>query len=660
MKLLSLTLKNFKGVKSFSLDAQGENVSVYGDNATGKTSLFDSFTWLFFDKDSLNRKDFQIKSLQMDGEPEHGLDHSVEAELVLSSGKRLTLKKVFSEKWTKKRGSAKAEFTGHTTDHFIDGVPVQKKEYDAKIAEIADEGIFRLLTDPRYFNEVLHWQKRRELLLEVCGDVSDHEVIQSNKDLSGLPGILGNRTLDDHRKVIQARRTEINKELQKIPVRIDEVERGLPDTAGLNKSQLEAEAAGLKEAIRSKEQQIARIEEGGEVAEKTKRLREIEAELFKIQNGYQAGQGKKIQEAQKRLYDAKSKRSETALVIENTQKVLEYNTRSIGDLVEKAEAKRQQWYECNAEQFAYEQDDTCPTCGQKLPAERLQEAREKALADFNLRKAKRLEEITGEGKKLKARKEELEKENQEKQSKLEGAQKSLKAIDREVEAAASELEQVNQTLNEYANDPAYQEKLKEKEAVEAAIRDLKEGRTQEVVGIRGEIDALREQLRGAEGKIDDLDRSEQGLKRIEELKAQERALAEEYERLEQELYMTEQFIRSKVQLLEEKINSKFQMARFKLFDVQINGAVAETAETMYNGVPYSNLNNGAKVQVGLDIIRTLQCHYGLSCPVWIDNRESIVRLPEMDCQVISLIVSEKDKKLRVELAEKKERMKEAV
>lgn len=51
---------------------------------------------------------------------------------------------MFQEKWTKKRGSATAEFAGHTTDYFVDGVPVQKKEYDAKIAEIADEQIFRL------------------------------------------------------------------------------------------------------------------------------------------------------------------------------------------------------------------------------------------------------------------------------------------------------------------------------------------------------------------------------------------------------------------------------------------------------------------------------------------------------------------------------------
>ena len=190
MKILNLTLRNFKGIRHFNLDTQGKDANIYGDNATGKTTLADAFMWLLFDKDSSNRKDFQIKTLKPNGEPEHGLEHAVEAILQLSNGSQLALKKVYYDKWTKKRGSATAEFTRHTTDYFIDGVPVQKKEYDAKIAEIADENIFRLLTDPRYFNEILHWPDRRKLLLEVCGDVSDAEVIASNKDLSGLSEIL--------------------------------------------------------------------------------------------------------------------------------------------------------------------------------------------------------------------------------------------------------------------------------------------------------------------------------------------------------------------------------------------------------------------------------------------------------------------------------------
>ena len=125
------------------------------------------------------------------------------------------------------------------------------------------------------------------------------------------------------------------------------------------------------------------------------------------------------------------------------------------------------------------------------------------------------------------------------------------------------------------------------------------------------------------------------------------------------MYLTEEFIRTKVRLLEEKINSKFKLARFKLFEVQVNGALAETAETMYNGVPYSNLNNGARLNIGLDIINTLAEHYGFEAPIFVDNAEAVTQLIPTTGQQIRLIVSAQDKKLRIELAEKKE-MKEAV
>lgn len=62
MKLLSLTLRNFKG-RNFTFEPNGNNAHIYGRNATGKTTLWDSYLWLLFGKDSLNRATFDIKPL---------------------------------------------------------------------------------------------------------------------------------------------------------------------------------------------------------------------------------------------------------------------------------------------------------------------------------------------------------------------------------------------------------------------------------------------------------------------------------------------------------------------------------------------------------------------------------------------------------------------
>ena len=87
MKLNSMRIENFKGIAAFEFTPNGENVTVYGDNATGKTTLVDAFTWLLFDKDSQGAKDFNIKTLDAwSGLAIQAIDHSVEAVFLLDDG----------------------------------------------------------------------------------------------------------------------------------------------------------------------------------------------------------------------------------------------------------------------------------------------------------------------------------------------------------------------------------------------------------------------------------------------------------------------------------------------------------------------------------------------------------------------------------------------
>lgn len=638
MKIINLKLKNFMGIRNLELNFNGKNASIYGTNATGKTTCFSAFTWLLFDKDSQNKKDFEIKTLGPDGEPEHGLEHTVEAELELENGKRLTLKKIYSEKWTKKRGSATAEFTGHTTDHFLNGVPVKKSEYDAKITEIADEQIFRLLTDPRFFNEQLHWQKRRDLLMEICGGVTNAELAE----------------LENQRKVIKAQQTKINRELQKIPVRIDEVQIGLPDITASMPEKLSEDIVILRQMLQKKQQELARIESGGEIAEKTKKLRELEAELLEMQNQHRAKYEKEIQEKQKLLNQAKEKVSDLLAALKGIEKSMELQGYEQELLKPKIADLRQKWHEINDQQFEYEQDEICPTCGQPLPAEKLVEAREKALARFNLEKAEKLEKITAEGKQLREHFDRLgdeilglEKKIAETRSELEAEEKTVEQLEKVIADLRQQMEHAT------ANDREYNKKYLEKLDLEKTISELKKNNAGAVAEIKEEIKAIEQDIATLEQEVAKIRQREQGLKRIEELKAEERKLASEYEELERQLYEAEETIRVKAHTIEKKINSKFKMARFKLFDMQVNGAVIETCETIYDGVPYSNLNNGARLNVGLDIINVLADHFGFAPPVWIDNAESVTNILPTKGQQIQLIVSEKDKKLRIEIAEKK-------
>ncbi len=610
-----ITLVNFKGIRDLTIEFSNQ-VSIYGQNASGKTTIFDGFLFLLFGKDSQNKVDFGIKTT-IGGVVIPAIDHSVEAEIAVD-GEVVTLKKVYAEKWVKERGSADKVFSGHTTDHYIDGVPTKQKDYQAYIAGLVDEGLFKLLTSPTYFNEQLSWQDRRAILLDVCGDMSDADVIASKDSLAGLSAILGKHTIEDHRKMIAAQRTKINNELREIPARIDEATRSLPVTEG---TEVDAQATvdGKREVVASLEAELNRLQTGGEIAVLENRIREIDGQMITLKNEAQSGSLKEI-EAQRNVVNAVGKElieAQWAL----TQMTSKQETRiteveRLNGLIAKL---RSEWAEINGETFTPSIDDTCSACRQPLPTERVQEAMEKALAQFNLSKSTKLETIVAKANNAKTELARLE------------AQKPDETVQMRFDKVTADFAEANERMTslqsaapDVSKDPKWQALQTDKDAVATKLLNLRSSAVTEVNRVRVELMDARDALRAAEKALAAFGQSVSTLARIEELKKQERALAAEFERLEGELYLTEEFTRQKVSLLESRINSKFRHARFKLFAEQINGGMTDTCVTLYKGVPWGQgLNTGACIVVGLDIIATLQDHYGVSATVFVDGRESL-------------------------------------
>lgn len=651
IKLQKLILRDFQG-GTFTLDAGGQDVFIFAANAVGKTRLVSAFTWLLFNKDALGRAEFEIKNINPKGEHEHGLEHSVEAELSIN-GRPTTLRKVFKEKWQKKRGSANKEFTGHSTDHFIDGVPVQEKDYISRIAEIAgDESRFRLLTSPMTF-PALHWQKQRALLLEICGDISDEDVIESNEKLSSLTAVLGKRTLDDHRKVVMARRSEINREMEKIPIRIDEVRRGIPITEGIDRKAEEKAAQELETALNDAKLRLQGVNTGGKIAELTAKLSGLNADLRKMEDAHRSESLSILNRLNQQISEVE------AIVNASRRKIITFD----GDLKSK-EAQlqtsdsqlaelRKRWTAVDSEIFKEAIANTCPTCGQSLPSEQVQATRDKALGTFNISKAQRLGEIDAGGKDLKAHRERLQGEIDALKKEREIVSEAIPRHEDKLKTLTEERDSLKQSSEDFSGLPHWSETFGEIFAYEQEIKAEREGKAQDIEKIKEEISTLQTELSNAKATVDLFTRREQGEKRTEELKAEEKKLSSEFEKLEGELYLMDQFIKAKVSMLTDRINEKFEMVRFKLFNQLINGGIEEVCEITVNGVPYNaGLNNAARIQAGCDIIRTLQQHFGMRAPVFVDNRESVTDLPEMNCQLISLVVSPEDKILRIERRDK--------
>lgn len=635
-----MRLLNFKGIRDFTFTPNGQDASVLGDNATGKTTIEDSFLWLLFGKDSQGKADFALKTLDANNNAIPMIDHEVEGVFDIG-GRMMTLKKVYAEIWTKKRGSANKVFSGHEVNHFVDGVPCQKKEYDACIAGIAPEETFKLLTSPAYFNEQLHWTERRKILLAVCGDISDSEVIASDRKLAKLPDILQGRKLEDHKKVIAARRAEINKELDKIPTRIDEATRAMPALPTRSAEELSLLKASYTNKKEEKQQEQARIISGGEIAEKKRKMAEVQGEIIRLRVDSRSAQDVVIAEKRKALNEISVKVDALERNISWNKKVASEYKREIEALEAKRESLRNEWHDVNSKEFGFTQDSSCPTCGQSLPEEQLVTARESALASFNMAKATQLEAISAQGKNIKAKIDAtthdldvLEKEIPEKEA-------ELAQLMAESAKITEEIKSMQEQSTPIIGSPAYTQKLREEEQLESEIQQLNTGNAEALERVRNQIIDLDIVLREINDDLDKIRRRKDGLARVAELEAEEKKLAAEFEKLEGELNLCDQFTKIKVALMDEKINSRFKFARFKMFKENINGGIEDCCETIYKGVPYGGgLNAGHRIIVGMDIIRTFSEYYNFEAPIFVDNAESVTTLPEMNAQVIRLVKPE--------------------
>ena len=632
IKINRLMLQNFKGIQYLVIYADGADLKIYGDNATGKTTVFDSFTWLLFGKDSLGRSDFGIKTQDEKGNVIHNLEHSVECELAIDNS-ILTLKKVYVEKWTKKRGSAEAEFSGHETKYFVNEVPTTKKEYELKISGIIDETLFKIITNPLYFNEYMKWQDRRAILLNLCENITDDDILANNEQFAPLNTELKGRTVQEYKKIIQNKQSAINDELKAIPQRIQEASLAIPETVA-QFDETDKASAELKIADLNRE--INAIKNGLGVTDTEMELRALKEKKAQVEIS-----ACNVSDIQNERQKHRDKLFETNFEISDCERNIQNLMHSIKDSEQRADSLRKEWYEVNDKQ--YSESENCPTCGQPLPAEQIEQAK----AKFNTDRAERLDTITANGKKAKAELENYISKHDEWAKRLE----TLKATKKECEDEICRAESLIADMRK-----AFElKKEAEIEQINLRIAEIEKKAQNSTEDLDTKIYTIQEQINVERAKIAEIDKVIAGRElairqkqRIADLEADEKRLAVEYSELDKMAFLIDEFIKHKVELLSEEINNHFKYAKFKLFDIQINGGIAECCEVTYKGVPYSDLNNAARISIGIDVINTLCKLNDKYAPIIVDNSESITDIPQATSQMICLIVSADDDVLRVE------------
>ena len=633
--LKSLDLVHFKCFPKLHLDFHEGVNNIYGENAAGKTSVYDSLTWLLFNKDSAGNARPDIKP---HGAPQ-GTMPEVTAILIVD-GEPIKLRKVLREKWEKPRGSSIERYAGDTRDYYIDDVPLTENEYKRRIAELIDENRFKLLTDVWAVTSKMHWKDRRTLLAEICGLPEDRELLATAPQFAELNEKVGRRTVDEFKAVLAKQRKDANANLNTLPVRVDECSRMVSELESLDFAAAHAESDRLQTERERMQGEIVKLSNNTLAAQARNERDALKNQLSELEvenNAHLASQRVPVEDETPALTAA----------LDRAKREADRLTRTIAqerDLVLNGETRlddyRARWRAIDAEVFT---DEHCPTCGQVFPAERLAESR----AAFAEHQKQRKDALLEDSKMVKQG--------------IAAAKDRLLTAETALKTAQDELQKAQIALDSYTPPvEVVPENLPDYDRRKGAILTLIADADKRIDRLNSDTEQERRRLETALSAVtaeklthDAVLAKEQTLidtrRRIADLQAEQRTAAAEVEQMDRLIAMCEEFTRYRVQAITESVNSRFRLTRWRLFTEQVNGGLADCCEPMdSNGTAFEGTNNAMKINIGMDIIDTLSEFYGVRVPLFVDNAESVTHLQPIGSQVVRLVVSEADKELRIE------------
>ena len=649
IKLLRLTMENFKGCASRTFNFDGRSAVIYGANGTGKTTVYNALTWLLFDKIAGDNGTVMtapdIKPNGNDGEvADHTAISSVEATFSVDEG-TVTLRREYKEVWEAKRGSKEKSMNGHASAYFWNGVPVQLQDFKARLsATLANEDLFWALSNVHWFCRGMDWKARRIMLADVCGLPDDMAVLAANVErFPGLAEAMNGLSLTDYRKKVDADRSRLEKAQNGYPARLDEIRKTIHQYEKTDFNALRSMRDGREQDIRQKTDDLSKLDNGTLIASTRNELqgvrnkaRELELDNQRYRQRQTPPPDNRRPELEKNLQQWQAAQADAARRVTTEQSLMERLDAQI-------QALRVDWSNANAKTFT---DAVCPTCGQTLPPD----AQEMARRKFEANKEYDMAHICDRANELKANREAAQKRKEEAERAAENARQNVASVTEELQRLPAAQMPIVTDLSNYADDMAqFNQQI-------AALQGKIDALERETAESRNALNADLARLRWEKSQLDEQIAGEKVLQdyraREEELLQAMTNTADELAALNKQRDLCEAFTRFKAGYIENGVNGHFQTVKFKLFQSQVNGGLKECCDVYVGGGRLGHgLNTGAEYNAGIDVINALSEHYGVRVPLFVDGAESVSDLLPIDTQIIRLVVSRDDKELRMEVAQ---------
>lgn len=669
----NLKLVNFKCFRQKEFTFNQHVTTILGRNGVGKTTIADAILFCLFGKNTAGQSDLELFKTRVDGKVVPNLDHSVELTLSISASiaegapslpdktvsRDITFKRSIKEVWIKKRGSEESVFKNNTCEYFVNGEAYTQADYKKFIDSLISEDVFRAITNPSHFLS-LKWQVQRDFLAHMVGNITPEEIATTTeladlvKSLSDTPeGV----DIIAYRKHLSYQIKQIKDKLEKIPVRLEEQNKALPEKLDWDALQVQYTDV-LRQSQEITEKMIAiKSGNGSDVLreEIQKKIRFISSCMDDIENDKRQLLRIRQDEHDKAVNEARQQFNQLV----TTQRDLEASIPSFDTLAlrcrETAEAEfkkkqayiRSEWTKTQAD-FRQSDETRCPVCGQTFPPDMLEE---KELL-FNKNKAQLKAELTERAAKAKQLRADAETEAKDYEAQKEEKEKQLADIKEKINTAFAQKQKLEKmtlpTLDEMLADTSNYQRLIASKAEEEKKLDsvaITEDNTQ-----LADLEAKKVQYADELQRINTQLATKTQYERIQQLIAgineEQKSLVTQLSELEKKEDVARDYHDRQNAILEERVNQHFQIVRWRMFRTVNNGGDSfqePYCECLVDGIPYGGgLNQAARLNAGLDVINTMCKHYHVAAPIVIDNSESTLNIIPTTGQQIRLQVADKD------------------
>ena len=625
IRFTKIELHNFCGIKDDEHDLYDRTI-IKGVNQSGKSTIKNAIYWVLFNKLADGSSPDGIRPHDADGKDIDMTDISVSLTMDID-GKIVKATKTQKQNWVKDRTTQEQRFKGNVNEYDINGIPKKEKDFVEYMAQFIDLDSFLFCSNPFVFLRQDTKKRRATLFDLVCADV-DVEIINANPKFDCLKSDLQDGTIDELIARSKHAVSSLKDDLKTIPARIDEVSSQIQEIDESEKAKLSAE---LSEC----ESKLASFDTVANTAnELSRRIADAKNKVNRLDSDYRIAQQKAEANAnleKGNLINAIAMGNGT---IKNLTGYIEEAKKRQEDITTLIKDYAKSIKEVEAETFD-ESDMRCPVCGSKYTKAKVDGLR-KTWEESQTKKICNLKHLADDsGLRYHEIEDDIAKwtaEITEKQAEITGYENQLKVIDT-MPAPVVDAPDTTEKDNLMADIAKWESELE-------ALNTDNGAEKQAVLNRISEIKII----------LDRQNTNNAYKARVEELTRLQLETSQKIANEEKMLDLLQEYQRTKIGLLTDRINEYFSVIKWVFFKEQINGGYQEVCIPTVNGTSYDGLlNHGDKLLAEIDLCMAFQKKADISCPIIIDDTESLDewRIPQIDSQLICIRRTD-DKSLIIE------------